>query len=135
MKYLDANVFIYPVLYEGAKAERGREILESIAEGRESYATSSLTLDEVAWKIISLKNERKEAIGVCADILGLSNLAILDVTGDDILKALWFMEKYSKLKPRDAIHLVVSFNAGIFTIITDDSDFDTIDEITRERLE
>ncbi|MCK4614874.1 MAG: type II toxin-antitoxin system VapC family toxin, partial [Thermoplasmata archaeon] len=98
-------------------------------------ATSSLAMDEIVWVAMKEMGDRKKALILCKSILEIPNLKILDVTGGDILKALWFMEKYSKLKPRDAIHLAVCFNAGIFTIISDDSDFNDIEEITRESLE
>ena len=135
MKYLDSNVFIIASLYEGKQADRGKEVLTSLSKGIEVYATSSLTLDEVLWGIIKETRDRDQAIGICKDILEFPTLEILDVTGTDIIKAVWFMEKYPKLKPRDAIHLAVCFNASIFTIITDDSDFDEIEEVNREGLD
>ena len=42
-----------------------------------------------------------------------------------------FPEKYLD----DAIHIAVSINAGVFTIISDDDDFDTVSEINRVSLE
>ena len=135
VKYLDSNVFLQSALYIGVKTDRAKAILESIAKDESSAATSSLAMDEVVWVAMKEMGDRKKALILCKSILEIPNLKILDVTGGDILKALWFMEKYSKLKPRDAIHLAVCFNAGIFTIISDDSDFNDIEEITRESLE
>jgi len=40
------------------------------------------------------------------------------------------MEKYD-LKPRDAIHLSAAIEHGVFTIISEDKDFDKIKEIER----
>lgn len=135
VKYLDSNVFLQSALYIGVKTDRAKAILESIAKDESSAATSSLAMDEIVWVAMKEMGDRKKALILCKSILEIPNLKILDVTGGDILKALWFMEKYSKLKPRDAIHLAVCFNAGIFTIISDDSDFNDIEEITRESLE
>ena len=133
MKYLDTNIFLLPLLYEGDKANKAKEILEKMVQGNLQCATASLTLDEFTWVII--KKDRKKAIEACKDILELPNLKILDVTNSDIICALGYMEKYEQLKPRDAIHLAVCTNSGIFTIISDDSDLDNINEINREGLD
>jgi len=135
MKYLDTNIFLLPMLYEGDKANKAKEILESMVEGNLQCATASLTLDEFAWVIIKIKKNRKIAIEACKDILELPNLKILAVSNTDVILALEYMEKYEQLKPRDAIHLAVCINSGIFTIISDDSDFDNINEINREDLD
>ncbi len=135
MKYLDSNVFIMPVLYKGKKAEKAKKILEMLSEGILSCATASLTLDEVLWVIIKQTHDRSRAIQICRDIMELPNLSILNVTAKDVVGALWFMDKYNWLKPRDAIHLGVCTNSGIFTIVTDDSDFNNVQEVSREGLE
>ena len=133
MKYLDSNVFLYPILYEGGKSDNAQAILMEMVEGNIHCVTASLTLDEVIW-IVSKKISRKKALEIGKDILELPNLKILDVTSTDILNSIDLMERYSHLKPRDAIHSAVSINAGVFTMVSDDSDFDGIDEINRERL-
>ena len=133
MKYLDSNIFILPVLFEGKKAEFAKTILKDMVVGKLQCATSTLTLDEVIWIIMKLK-DRKKALEVGKDILELPNLKILDVSGEDLILAIGLMEKYDNLKPRDAVHLSVSLNSGIFTIITDDEDFNNIDEINKEGL-
>ena len=134
MKYLDTNVFVFPVLYDGEKSKRAREIVRSIFKRKEKCATSTLTLDEVLWAIITRTKDRDLAIDSCEDILSLKNLKILNVTSYDVKKAIWFMNKYQHLQPRDAIHLAVCNNSNIHTIITDDSDFEIIEEIRKEGL-
>ena len=133
MKYLDSNIFIIPVLYAGKKAEKAKNILKEMVTGSHQYATSSLTLDEVVW-IIMKEKDRKTAIEIGRDILELPNLKILNVSGEDLLMALDLMNKYEHIKPRDAIHISVSVNSGIFTIVSDDEDFNDIDEIDKEGL-
>lgn len=130
MKYVDSNVFIYPILYEGKKAEKAKKILSDMVEGTSPCATSSLTLDEVIWVIMKTA-DREKAIQVGKDILSLPNLKILEVTNEHIMQSITLMEKYSQLKPRDAIHIAVCTHAEIFTIITDDDDFAAISEINR----
>jgi predicted nucleic acid-binding protein len=134
MNYVDSNVFIYPVLYQGKKADYAKKILSEMVDGDIACATSSLTLDEVMWVIMNETN-REKAIQIGKDILTLPNLKILDVKTEHIMQSITLMEKYKKLKPRDAIHLAVCTTAGIFRFITDDADFDHISEINRITLD
>ncbi|MFO8077800.1 MAG: type II toxin-antitoxin system VapC family toxin [Thermoplasmatota archaeon] len=134
MNYIDSNVFIYPLLYQGKKADSAKKKLSEMVDGDSSCATSSLTLDEVMWVVMNETN-RKKALQIGKDIMTLPNLKILDVTNEHILQSITFMEKYKKLKPRDAIHLAVCTTAGIFRFITDDADFDHISEINRISLD
>ena len=106
-----------------------------MVQGNLQCATASLTLDEFAWVVLKIKKDRKKAIAASKDILELPNLKILPTSNTDLIQAFEYMEKYEQLKPRDAIHLAVCTNSGIFTVISDDSDFDNIDEINRERLD
>ena len=134
MNYIDSNVFIYPLLYQGKKANNAKKILSEMVDGDIACATSSLTLDEVIW-IIMNETDREKTLQIGKDIMALPNLKILDVTNEHIMQSITLMEKYKKLKPRDAIHLAVCTTAGIFRFITDDSDFDHISEINRISLE
>jgi predicted nucleic acid-binding protein len=134
MNYIDSNVFIYPVLYQGKKADNAKKILSEMVDGNSSCATSSLTLDEVMWIIMNETN-RENALQIGKDIMTLPNLKILDVTTEHIMQSITLMEKYKKLKPRDAIHLAVCTTAGIFKFITDDADFNHISEINRITLD
>jgi predicted nucleic acid-binding protein len=105
-----------------------------MVDGEIACATSSLTLDEVMW-IVMNETDRKKALQIGKDILSLPNLKILDVTNEHIMQSIMLMEKYKKLKPRDAVHLAVCTTAGIFRFITDDADFDHILEINRITLD
>ena len=134
MKYLDSNVFLYPILYEGKKSGRAGSILNEMVDGDIHCATASLTLDEVMW-IISKKVSRDRALEVGRDILELPNLKVLDVTARDILRSIELMRKYEHLKPRDSIHAAVSLGAGIHSIVSDDGDFDEVEEIDRIGLD
>lgn len=133
MLYLDANVFIYPVLYRGVKAARAKHILESVVRGGESAATASLTIDEVVWAFLN-RLGRREAIRQGQRILAFPNLRVLDVRAQDVHGALGLMDRYAQLQPRDAVHAAVAINAGIFTIISDDADFEGVREVNHRGL-
>ena len=134
MNYIDSNVFIYPILYQGKKTDNAKKILSKMVDGEITCATSSLTLDEIMW-IVMNETDREKALQIGKDIMTLPNLKILDVTNEHIMQSITLMEKYKKLKPRDAIHLAICTTAGIFRFITDDADFDHISEINRITLD
>ena len=67
-------------------------------------------------------------------MMRMANLDIIAVEPEDINLAFKLMDNYEKLKPRDAIHLGVALNSDAKTILSDDSDFDEIKEIEREKL-
>lgn len=132
MYYLDANVFIYPALYEGEKARGAETLLEAVTAGEEQAATASLTLDEVVW-ILSRNVSRETAIEQGRRILEFPNLRVLGVDTQQTLRALQYMERYDTLQPRDAIHLAAMDDHDIRIVVSDDADFENIEDV--ERLE
>ncbi len=132
--YLDSNVFIYPLLYNDARAKNAENILKRIIVGDFSAVTSSLALDEVVWILLKETKDRDLAIQETLRILSFSNLTISPVDSSLMIDALHFMQKYPSLKPRDAIHLASAIRSHASTIITDDSDFDIVKEIKRKAL-
>ena len=63
-------------------------------------------------------------------VLAIENLEILPVKTEHLQAAAHIMEKYSLL-PRDAVHIAVMRETGIQDIASADTDFDTINNITR----
>ncbi len=112
-----------------AIGEQSRAIIGLLNTCKIKGITSSLTLDEVIW--IVWKEKAKE-LGIRAGrgIFKVSNLDIVGVSKKTILSAIELMEEYD-LKPRDAIHLSVAIEHGVFTIISEDKDFDKVREIER----
>jgi predicted nucleic acid-binding protein len=60
-------------------------------------------------------------------------LTFLDVN-DEILWSAYNLAKRYRLNPRDVIHLACALNHGIFTIVSEDKDFDKVKEIKRKSL-
>ena len=129
--YLDANVFIFAILGKDSRAEKAILLLNEIAEAKEKAITCSLAIDEVLWKIWNKTNNRNLAIEEAFRIMAIPNLEIVPVTGENMFEALGMMQRYKTLKPRDAIHASVSISRGVYTIISDDADFDDIKELKR----
>ena len=134
MHDLDANSFIFPALYDGEKAAGARSLLTAIVAGDIGGATAALTIDEVVY-ILSRETTRESAIRQGRRLLELPNLRILDVEAHHLLRALSEMEQHRGISPRDAIHYAVMIDRGIFSIVSDDSDFDGLPDVDRLPLE
>ncbi|MDI6819906.1 MAG: type II toxin-antitoxin system VapC family toxin [Candidatus Hodarchaeaceae archaeon] len=133
MMYCDSNLFIYPAIYVGGKAAMAGKVLEALAEGKLEGLTCSLTIDEVLW--IVWKNASKvAAIEQAKRVLEFPNLKVVDTRASDMRKAMDLIKKYD-LRPRDAIHAACSLNHAIFSIISDDADFDAVGELKRLSFE
>ncbi|MEM2902098.1 MAG: type II toxin-antitoxin system VapC family toxin [Candidatus Bathyarchaeia archaeon] len=136
MRYIDSNVFIYPVIAD-EKTERkaflARNILLKIAKGLLEAATSSLTWDELVWSVRRLLN-LKVAAEEGEKFLRFPNLKLLSVDEKVVKEAQRLVKEY-KLKPRDAIHSACAIQNGIKEIVSDDTDLDALKEAKRIRLE
>jgi len=127
-KYLDTNIFLYPVLYEDEKAKICGEIIKKAVKREILAVTSVLTWDEFVYALSKFqKSEIYKKEG--KKFLHLP-IEFLDANKTVIYKAQTLIEKYN-LKPRDAIHAASALHAGAEEIISDDSDFDKIKELKR----
>jgi len=135
MPYIDSNVFIYAAIYQTEsqqKAKKAKETLLKIENGEISAYTSTLTWDEVVY-VVSKLLSRNDGINQGKKLLGFPNLEFIDVNEGILTVALNLLNKY-KLSPRDSIHAASAISRKIKTVISDDKDFDQIDEITRTPL-
>lgn len=135
MIYLDSNVFLYAEIFELKKdnvAYLSKEVLNGVAEGRISAATCALTWDEVFW-VLKKKFGREIAARYSAKFLEFPNLRILKVDEGTIRRSQILVDRY-KINPRDSIHAASCIENGIGQFVTDDPDFDKIDQIKRIRL-
>jgi predicted nucleic acid-binding protein len=136
MPYIDSNVFIYPVLYQTEtqqKAKKAKEILLKIESGEISAYTSTLTWDEVVW-VVSRVIGRNDGIAQGRKLLGFPNLNFINADENVLTHAQTLLDKY-KLSPRDSIHVASALAKNIKAIISDDADFDQVQEIKRTPLE
>ena len=136
MIYVDSNIFIYPVIYDKSvekKALSARNILVKIAGGLLEAATGALTWDELTW-VVRKTLGIKIAIDQGKKFLEFPNLKILPIDEKVIKTAQKIAERY-KLKPRDSIHAACALANGIKEILSDDPDFDKVEEIKRIELE
>ena len=133
--YLDSNVFIFAALSSDIKAVKSKELIKKIILGELIGVTSSLSIDEIVWKIWKETKNRTVAIEEGLRVLQFNNLGIIGIDGKIMKASLNFMKMYKSLKPRDAIHIAAAISAGASVIVSDDSDFDNIKEIKRRSLD
>lgn len=136
MPYIDSNVFIYPAIYQTEaqqKAKKAKEILHKIENGELSAYTSTLTWDEVVW-VVSRVMGRNDGIAQGRKLLGFPNLKFINADENVLTQAQTLIDKY-KLSPRDSIHVASALVRNIKAVISDDADFDQVQEIERTPLE
>jgi len=128
--YIDANVFLNPILYdikENLDAAKADLLLQKIIHKEIEAYTSFLTWDEFVWvirKFLGVEIAKRKG----KDFLLFPNLIFDNVTSDLVNRAQSLMESYN-LKPRDAIHLASALQRQIVEIITFDDDFKGIPKI------
>ncbi len=128
MYYFDANVFIYAVYETGPIGMAARKIIKLLEENKFSAITSTLTLDEVIFSLRKVIGY-SDAINHGENIFKIFNLKIVPVIPEDIMSAFVLMKH--GLKPRDAIHAAVAVGHGVFTIVSEDRDFDKYKDLSR----
>lgn len=149
--YIDTNIFHLYLREPQGPTQSLHTLLEKVEKGEAQGYTSTLVLDELLYKLLLkkieepygekpfkiLKNNRKAVQAATSYarkgleiVLAIENLEILPVKTEHLQAAAHIMEKYSLL-PRDAVHIAVMRENNIQDIASADTDFDTINNITR----
>jgi uncharacterized protein len=130
MKYLDTNVFIYPILGKDLISEFYKKLIYEVVLGKTSACTSVLTWDEVV-HVLERKMGKEFALMHSEKFLKLPNLCFIETSLPIIIKAHQIMKKYN-ITPRDAIHVATAISSNSDEIISEDKIFDKIKEIKRK---
>ena len=135
MVYLDANVLIYPLVYNASlpQAVTATKVLRCVESGGINAVTSYLSWDEVVWVVWRLLGA-EDAVAAGYKLLAFPRLKLLAVNEAVIFKAQWMVERYG-LKPRGAIHAATAVIADEDTIVSDDKDFDKVESLNRVGVE
>ena len=126
--YIDSNVFIFAATDKDKKGKNCRRIIELISQKKLICTSSYLVIDEVVW-VLKKHIGKKDAIKITKAMLSLP-IKWIELDKSIILKMIDLLEK-TNLDPRDAIHLASMMHLGLSFIISEDADFDKIDEIQR----
>lgn len=128
MIYVDANIFIYPVLYRGNKSEAAKHFLKEVVNGQKAI-TSCLSIDEIVWNIWQETENRQKGITQGKRLFYFPNLKVVRLRPIEIHSALDLMTQYKKLTPRDAIHAATALERNITRLLSDDKDFEQVNEL------
>ena len=131
MIYLDSNVFIYSLIYEDTLGvvQKAEYYLKQVVTGEIAGCTCTLTWDEVFYNVLK-STGLNEAIRAGKSLLSFPNLKFLNVDFELIAKA-HELAAERKLKPRDAIHAASAIEYCNGEIISNDAEFDCVDQIRR----
>ena len=122
--YLDANIFIHACTSEGAIGTQCQHILDVLVKGKFEAVTSSLTFDELLYKLMRLKG-LDAAVLFTENFLAMPNLLLADVNGSLVTRALQLVKDH-RLSPRDAIHAATAEAHKVDLLVSDDKDFASI---------
>lgn len=149
--FIDANVFYLYLRGPTRPREDCTKLLERVEEGEVEGYTSTLVLDELAYKLLLRKIEeiygqnplevirrRREAISEASPyvergmevVLGIDGLRVLSVEPPHLNVLAEYMRRYWLL-PRDALHVAVMDWVGCRDLASADEDFDRVPHIRR----
>ena len=128
MIYLDANILLYPMLQQDARATACRAVLDQVVAGA-AASTSVLTWDEVVYVLRKIQGAAR-AIQQGRLLLQFPGLHFLPADLAVLKQAQKLTESYH-LAPRDAIHAATAVTAGIRDFVSEDADFNTVKEFKR----
>jgi len=126
--YIDSNVFIFAAVDSGRLGRNCREIVRLINEKKITCASSFLVIDEVIW-VLQRKIGKESSIKIAKAMLSMP-IKWIDIDKSVIIKMIETYEK-TALDPRDAIHASAMKGVGLSVILSEDGDFDKVEEIER----
>ncbi|MHB8360490.1 MAG: type II toxin-antitoxin system VapC family toxin [Thermoplasmataceae archaeon] len=114
------------------EVEFSNKILSAIENKEIQAYTSTLTWDEVSYITEKLLG-KPDAIEVGRKFINFPFLRFIPFDDEIMRRSQYIREKYN-LKPRDSIHLSSAIGRSIKKIITNDEDFDNLEEIERVEM-
>jgi len=126
--YIDSNIFIYAAVDTNKTGKHCRTIIQKISDKQCTVAASYLILDEVLW-ILKKQVGKDNAIKITKAMLSLP-IKWIEVDSSVIFTMVDIFEK-TALDPRDALHIASMKKSGISSILSEDTDFNNIEGITR----
>lgn len=149
--FVDANIFIYHFIYETVESPSCTTFLRRLEAGEYRGCTSPIVVSEVAHRLLVfaaiqrhhlepknavryLKEHPDHVKALGADLEAVSEIrnmgiAVLSVEPGDVFLSLTLQRQYG-LMNNDSANLQVMLRNGIFSIASNDSDFDRVDAIT-----
>lgn len=126
--FLDSNVIMYVLGTPHPQKTPCMRVLEKIRSAKIRVCTNTEVFQEILYRYYSIG--KKDLAHQACDLLKDIADPILSVTHEDIEKALSLLNQYT-IPVRDAIHTATMLNHNIRHIISTDTHFDHVYEITR----
>jgi len=104
-------------------------LLEKIASGAIDATISVEVVQEILHRFNSLR-QSESGVQLARKTMTIFH-PILPVEAPDMRLATDLLEQYPTISSRDAVHAAVALNNGIAQVISTDTDFDAVKEITR----
>jgi predicted nucleic acid-binding protein len=128
---IDTNIFMYAAGTASPHKKPSIAYLSKIIKaGSATLAyTNSEVLQEILHRYRSI-GKHSQANTLISHIIQLG-ITILPVSKEDIFIAQRILDQHKDISTRDGIHAAVAIRNNLSKIVSYDSDFDKIDEITR----
>ena len=128
MIFIDSNIPMYLVGAPHPNKMRARELLDKFFDSNERLVSDCEILQEILHRYTAI--DRRDAIQPAFDIL----MAVVDeffpLDTEDLERAKGIVLT-TNLSARDSLHLAVMRHQGVDRILTFDSDFDNVADISR----
>ncbi|HKH46717.1 MAG TPA: type II toxin-antitoxin system VapC family toxin [Thermoanaerobaculia bacterium] len=127
--FLDANVFFYAAGAEHPLREPAQQVIQKVAAGELVATTSTEILQEILF-VMQRRGQADLGLQLVRNTVSLFP-DLLSVTRNDMLIACDLLERYPRIRTRDAVHAATMLNNGLDSIVSADGHFDEIEGIRR----
>jgi predicted nucleic acid-binding protein len=128
--YLDSSTLIHAVDKDAEYHKECLGIINRAAKGQIKAATSLETLEETLF-ILSKLTSPATALRVTNDYLRMSKIKKIGLSVPIFEHALEILEMTRIKRPKDAINVATMLEDGIFSIISEDKEYDCVRSIQR----
>ncbi|MEX2236808.1 MAG: type II toxin-antitoxin system VapC family toxin [Dehalococcoidia bacterium] len=133
VRFLDANIPMYAAGGDHRLREPSRQVIYDAGRNSREYVTSVEVCQEIIHRYLAIG--RWEALGRRAlqDFLTLMSGRIESVYQADVVTAARLADRYAPARPqsRDLFHVAVMQRLGVREIVSTDTGFDSIPDVTR----
>lgn len=127
--FVDTNVFLYAAGAEHPLREPCRGVLRRWETGALAATSSSEVIQEILY-VLRRRGEQEKALVLARRLMDLFP-DLLPVTREAMALTCRIVELHPELSTRDAVHAGTMLHHGIASIVSTDTDFDALGEITR----
>jgi predicted nucleic acid-binding protein len=129
LKLIDTNVVIYAMGKEHPLKQPARAVLEAVAAGTVLANVDAGALQEVLY-VYARRGERARGVRVVAEMMELFPNPF-PIRKEEIAVARELMTEHHALDAWDAVHAAVVLTRHLVGILSADSDFDALPNVTR----